>query len=152
MPVYKPQTLESMNQYAVLTCPYCEYSSPTIKYKSQMLNHIKKCTEHEQENDNIEDDDCDEGQETVGHYLDWWVNIINTIKIFIRTNELALINNHAPQEIRTYIKNKLLENIEICRRIDLDTFWIYKQFFELDDIELHNLDQVMIQYYEPLLN
>jgi hypothetical protein len=152
MPVYRPQTEESIHLYAVLACPYCSYSSPSIKYRSQMLNHIKKCNEHEQENDNIEDDNCNDGEETVKYYLDWRINLINTIKKFIRTNELALINTQTPEQIRLYIKNKLLENITIDRRIDLDTFWIYRHFFEMNDIENKKLDEVMEQYYEPVTN
>ena len=109
MPVYRHQTEESMNLYAVLDCPYCSYSNPTIKYRSQILNHIKKCKTHEQENDNIEDDNCNDDEETVKYYLDWMINLINTIKKFIRTNELALINTQTPEQIRLYIKNKLLE-------------------------------------------
>ena len=152
MPVYRPQTEESIHLYAVLDCPYCSYTNPTVKYRSQMLNHIKKCNEHEQENDNIEDDNCNDGEETVKYYLDWRINLINTIKKFIRTNELALINTQTPEQIRLYIKNKLLENIIIDRRIDLDTFWIYRHFFEMNDIENKKLDEVMEQYYEPVTN
>lgn len=140
--------MESINLYAVLDCPFCSYTTPTVKYKSQMINHIKKCNDYEQGNDNIEDDECNDGEETVGYYLDWRINLINTIKKFIRTNELALVNNQTPEQIRGYIKNKILASIAIDRRIDMDTFWIYKQFFEMDDAEDQKLDEVMEQYYD----
>jgi hypothetical protein len=148
MPIYKPQTVESINLYTVLDCPFCSYSSTSIKYKSQILNHIKKCNEHEQENNNIEDDCCDDGEETVGHYLDWRINLTNIVKKFIRTNELALINSQTPEQIRLYIKKNLLENILIDRRADLDTFWIYRLFFEMDELEDQKLDEVMEEYYD----
>ena len=148
MPIYKPQTVESINLYSVLDCPFCSYSSINIKYRSQILNHIKKCNEHEQENNNIEDDSCCDDEETVGHYLDWSINLINTVKKFIRTNELAIINSQTPEEIRLYIKKNLLENILIDRRADLDTFWIYRWFFEMDELEDQKLDKVMEEYYD----
>ena len=152
MPVYRQQTVDSVNLYKVLDCPYCSYSSPEVIYKSQMLNHIKNCKDYEQENDNIEDDECGDGEETVGYYLNWRVNLINTVKKFIRTNELDLINTQTPEEIRLYIKNKLLENIFTNRRVDLDTFWIYTKFFEMNDIENQKLDEVAKDYYESLID
>jgi hypothetical protein len=152
MPVYTPQTIDNVKLYLVLACPFCLYSSPTITYKSQMLNHIKNCSEYEQENDNIEDDECDDGEETIGNYLDWRINIMNTVKKFIRTNELALINNQTPEEIRIYIKNKLLENILIDRRVDLDTFSIYRWFFDMDNLENQKMDEVIQGYYDPIIN
>ena len=53
MPLYIPQTVESIHLYAIIDCPFCSYNSPAIKYKSQILSHINKCKEHERENDNI---------------------------------------------------------------------------------------------------
>jgi len=152
MPVYTPQTVESIKLYLVLSCPFCLYSSPTIKYKSQMLNHIKNCNEYQQENDNIEDDEYGEEDETIGYYLNWRINIINTVKKFIRTNELSLIHNQTPEEIRIYIKNKLLENILIDRRVDLDTFSIYRWFFDINDLENQKMDEVIEKYYDPIIN
>lgn len=150
MPVYTPQTAESINLHAVLACPFCSYSSPTVKYRSQILNHIKKCDEYEQGDDIIEDDECGEGDETIGHYLDWRINLINVVKKFIRTNELALINTQTPEEIRSYIKNKLVENITPDRRTEMDSFWIYKKFFEMDEIEDQKLMDIMEEYYEDV--
>jgi hypothetical protein len=152
MPVYTPQTEETINIYAILDCPFCSYRSPSVKYRSQMLNHIKKCNEHEQENDNIEDDEHDEDGETIRQYLDWRINLINTVKKFIRTNELDLINNQTPEQIREYIKNKLLENIVRDRRIDIDTFWIYTKFFELCEVESQKWNNVIEEYTERVLN
>lgn len=152
MPAYTPQTAESINLHAVLACPFCLYSSLTVKYRSQILNHIKKCDEYEQGDDIIEDDECGEGDETIGHYLDWRINLINTVKKFIRTNEFALINTQTPEQIRLYIKNKLLESILTDRRIELDVFWIYTKFFEMNDIERQKYDDVIKEYYEPVFN
>jgi len=158
MPVYTPQTAESINLYKVADCPFCSYTSPTMKYKSQMLNHIKKCKDHEQENDNIEDDECDDGEETVGYYLNWRFTIISVVKTFIRTNELALINTQTSQDIRLYIKNKLLENInpdgtaDFNKRLDLDVFWIYAKFFEMNDTDNQSYDEVIQQYYESVVD
>lgn len=152
MPVYTEQTVESINLYAVLECPFCSYKSPTIKYKSQMLNHIKNCNRYEQENDNIEDDEYGEEDETIGYYLNWRINLINTVKKFIKTDVLAQLYTQTPEQIRLYIKNKLLENTQIDRRADLDTFWIYSKFFEIDDVENQKYMEIMEQYYDPVIN
>ena len=156
MPVYTPQTAESIHLYKVADCPFCSYTSPTMKYKSQMLSHIKKCKEHEQENDNIEDDECDDGEETVGYYLNWRFTIISVVKTFIRTNELLALHTQQPEQIRQYIKNKLLENIipdgsvDFNKRLELDIFWIYTKFFEMNDEDNTKYDEVIQQYYESV--
>jgi len=152
MPVYTQQIADTINLYKVLECPFCSYSSPTVKYKSQMLSHIKKCDNYEQTDDNIEDNVYGEEDETIGYYLDWRVNLINIVKKFIRTNELALINTQTPEQLRAYIKSKLLENMTTDRRIYLDTFWIYTKFFEMNDIERQKYDDVIKEYYEHIFN
>lgn len=147
MPLYIPQTVESIHLYAIIDCPFCSYNSPAIKYKSQILSHINKCKEHERENDNIEDDDCNDGEETVGYYLNWRINLFDTVKKFIRTNELVSLHTQSPEQIRQYIKNKLLENITFDTRADMDTFWIYTKFFEMNDLESQKYHEIIEQYY-----
>ena len=142
------RTISDMKLYNILNCPFCSYTNSNIKYRSDILRHIKKCDEHELETDDIEDDEVDENGETVRDYLNWRVNIINTIKKFIRTNELNALQNQTPEEIRVYITNKLLINIPTTTRTDLDAFWIYMQFFEMNKEEDDKLFSIARKYAE----
>ena len=67
-------------------------------------------------------------------YIEQQVNLINTMKEFIKTNELKEIESQTIDEILLYIKNKLLKNRSLyyksfCSDVNINSFDIYKFFF-----------------------
>ena len=109
-----------------LGCPLCgDYETNKRRY---FINHFNKCEEYDGHIDDIETYDIDD-ELSMNDYINQELNCINTTKRLIQTNELQNIQNQTPNEIRSYIKNKLLENEHIYSSIDLDAIKIYDFFF-----------------------
>ena len=108
-----------------LSCPFCTYET---KLHNNLLKHLDKCEEYEGDIDDIEDYHISEDA-TIGDYIKEQTNCINTTKKFIQTNELDSIKQRTPNEIRLFIKNKLLENIPEYYAITGEVFNIYTFFF-----------------------
>ena len=109
-----------------LQCPLCgDYETNYHKY---FINHFNKCEDYDEDIDDIESYDIDETT-TIGDFIEQEMNCIKTTKLFIKTNELQPIHEQPPNQIREYIKNKLLINISSYPSIDMDAIKIYEFFF-----------------------
>ena len=108
-----------------LSCPLCTYET---KIHNNLLKHLDNCEEYDGGIDDIEDyyisDDV-----TISDYIKQQMNCINTTKKLIQTNELDDIKQRTPNEIRLFIKNKLLENIPEYYAITGEVCNIYTFFF-----------------------
>jgi len=124
---YQTKTLNDIPN--LFGCVYCNYNT---KHSHFLLKHLKKCEYFDGDDDNIEYNviGMDESEITIGEYVNQYNNLYNTMKTLIKTNELKAIENQPFEEIRTYIRNKLLTDIHIhYRRLEVDTLSIYTFFF-----------------------
>ena len=121
---YKSKTIKEIPKW--LDCPICGVYQ-TLHY-NYLMNHFKKCEEYENHIDDVEMYDLDNNT-TVGDYIQQKINVINTTKKLIQTNELENIQDQLLDQIQLYIQNKLLENINTYNLITTDSLQIYEFFF-----------------------
>jgi hypothetical protein len=126
---YKSRTIKEIPKW--LDCPLCGVYQ-TLNY-NYLMNHFRKCEEYEDHIDDVEMYNLDDNT-TVGDYIQQKINLINTIKKLIQTNELENIQNQSLDQIELYIKNKLLENINTYNSITTDSLQIYEFFFGESEI------------------
>ena len=108
-----------------LSCPLCSYET---KLYNSLIKHLEKCEDYDGHIDDIDSYNISEDL-TIGEYLRQQVHCINITKKLIQTNELDLIKEIPPSDIRLFIRNKLLENTEEYSEIDGHIFNIYMFFF-----------------------
>ena len=137
---YQRKTVKDIPNW--LQCPICgEYDT---KQRSYLMNHFKKCEQYEEHIDDVLQYDIDE-HTTVEDFIEQQINVINTTKKLIKTDELHAIQNQSLDEIRLYIKNKLLEGIIIYDIIEMDALNIYELFFgESEESKKKHEDEFMI--------
>jgi hypothetical protein len=125
-----------------LDCPICgEYDT---KHRSYLMNHFKKCEQYEGHIDDVLQYDLDKNT-TVEDYIEQHINLINTTKKLIQTNELLTIQNQSFNEIILYIKNKVLQSISSYSAIEINTLDIYEFFFgESEESKKKQQDEFMI--------
>ena len=125
-----------------LDCPICgEYDT---KHRSYLMNHFKKCEQYEDHIDDVLQYYLDEIT-TVEDYIEQHLNLINTTKKLIQTNELLAIQNQSFDEIILYIKNKLLQSISSYPAIEMNTLDIYEFFFgESEESKKKHGDELII--------
>ena len=121
---YKSKTIKEIPKW--LDCPICGVYQ-TLHY-NYLMNHFKKCEEYEDHIDDVEMYDLDDNT-TVGDYIQQKINVINTTKKLVQSNELENIQNQSLDQIQLYIQNKLLENINTYNSIMTDSLQIYEFFF-----------------------
>ena len=121
---YQIRTIKEIPKW--LDCPICGVYQ-TLHY-NYLMNHFKKCEEYENHIDDVEMYDLDNNT-TVGDYIQQKINVINTTKKLIQTNELENIQDQLLDQIQLYIQNKLLENINTYNLITTDSLQIYEFFF-----------------------
>ena len=127
-----------------LDCPFC--GDYTTKQKHYLLNHFKKCEQYDGHVDDVLSYDMDDNF-TVENYIEQQVNLINTMKEFIKTNELKDIESQTIDEILLYIKNKLLNNRPLYYKssysdIDIHSCDIYEFFFgKSEELEKRVLEE-----------
>ena len=121
---YKSKTIKEIPKW--LDCPICGVYQ-TLHY-NYLMNHFKKCEEYEDHIDDVEMYDLDDNT-TVGDYIQQKINVINTTKKLVQSNELENIQNQSLDQIQLYIQNKLLENINTYNSITTDSLQIYEFFF-----------------------
>lgn len=108
-----------------LSCPLCSYET---KLHNSLIKHLEKCEDYDGHIDDIDSYDISEDL-TIGDYIRQQVHCINITKKLIQTNELDLIKEMPPSDIRLFIRNKLLENTGEYSEIDGNIFNIYMFFF-----------------------
>ena len=121
---YQIRTIKEIPKW--LDCQICGVYQ-TLHY-NYLMNHFKKCEEYENHIDDVEMYDLDNNT-TVGDYIQQKINVINTTKKLIQTNELENIQDQLLDQIQLYIQNKLLENINTYNSIMTDSLQIYEFFF-----------------------
>jgi hypothetical protein len=121
---YQIRTIKEIPKW--LDCPICGVYQ-TLHY-NYLMNHFKKCEEYEDHIDDVEMYNLDDNT-TVGDYIQQKINLINTTKKLIQTNELENIQNQLIDQVELYIKNKILENINTYNSITTDSLQIYEFFF-----------------------
>ena len=121
---YQIRTIKEIPKW--LDCPICGVYQ-TLHY-NYLMNHFKKCEEYENHIDDVEMYDLDNNT-TVGDYIQQKINVINTTKKLVQSNELENIQNQSLDQIQLYIQNKLLENINTYNSIMTDSLQIYEFFF-----------------------
>ena len=109
----------------LLSCPLCNYET---KLHNTLMKHLENCEDYDGHIDDIDSYDISEDL-TIGDYIRQQVHCINIIKKFIQTNELDLIKEMPESDIRLFIRNKLLENMEEYSELDGHIFNIYMFFF-----------------------
>jgi hypothetical protein len=108
-----------------LLCPLCSYET---NLHNSLIKHLDKCEEYDGDIDDIKFYNISENL-TIGDYIRQQLHCINITKKLIKTNELDLIKEMHPTDIRLFIRNKLLENTEEYSEIDGHIFNIYMFFF-----------------------
>lgn len=108
-----------------LSCPLCSYET---KLHNSLMKHLEKCEDYNSHIDDIDSYAISEDL-TIGDYIRQQVHCINITQKLIQTNELDLIKEMPPSDIRLFIRNKLLENTEEYSEIDGHIFNIYMFFF-----------------------
>ena len=139
-----------MYQYPILNnipqwimCPLChEYMT---KYKTYFLKHFNKCEDYDDHIDDIESYNIDENT-TIGEYIEQKVNCIETTKKLIKTHELQDITTY--NDIKLYIRNKILENITYYLHINTDIIHIYQFFFGKTEESSNDYTNEMVKYIE----
>jgi len=121
---YQTKTVKDIPNW--LQCPICDMYQ--TKHRSYLMNHFKKCDEYDGHIDDVLQYDINKDT-TVEDFIEQQVNVINITKKLIQTNELNAIQNQSLDEIRLYIKNKLLQDILPYDVIEMDALNIYELFF-----------------------
>jgi hypothetical protein len=124
-----------------LGCPLCgNYETNQGTY---FLKHFKQCEEYDGHIDDVESYNIDEVT-TIGDFINQQMNCINLTNLLIQSNELETIQTHTPDEIRLFIKNKLLLTINRYTSIDSDAVRIQEFFFgETEQTQQKFIEEVM---------
>lgn len=142
---YQIRTIKEIPNW--LQCPICgEYDT---KYRSYLMKHFKRCEEYDDHIDDVLSYDINQNT-TVEDFMEQEVNAINTVKNLIKTNELQAIQNQTPDEIRLYIKNKLLESINPYSTVDFNVINIYDFFFENSEENSNKFNEMFKNHMKQL--
>lgn len=136
---YSRRTIKDIPNW--LACPLC--SNYETKNRNYLLKHFNKCEEYDGHIDDVESYDIDEVT-TIGDFINQEMNCINLTKLLIQSNELETLQTQTPDEIRLFIKNKLLLNINQYPSIELDANIIQEFFFgETEETRQKFIDEIM---------
>jgi hypothetical protein len=138
---YQTRTIKEIPNW--LECPICEEYD--TKQRNYLMNHFKKCEQYEGHIDDVLSYNINENT-TVEDFIEQEVNAINTVKKLIKTNELQTIQNQTPDEIRLYIKTKLLQGIHPYFTVDFNAFHIYEFFFGDSEENSNKFSNEMYKY------
>ena len=125
---YSNRTIKEIPKW--LECPMCyEYSTKVPNY---LIEHFNNCDEYDDHIDDINEHDFGH-DETIEEYIHIQMNMINTTKVLIKTNELNIIRDQSFNDVHLYIKNKLINNshnyiisddrLDECARLIYDFFF-----------------------------
>lgn len=123
MPQYQYKIIKDIPKW--IYCPLC--GGYDTKNESHFINHFNKCEDYEGHIDDIKDYYIDD-LTTIGDFLEQKKNCIKITKDLIKTHELKNIESQSYNEIKQYIKNKLVINTPYIE-LNSDAINIYNFFF-----------------------
>lgn len=114
---------------------YCCFCLNHYRTRRGLIQHMRRCDDNPDVDQDLEELYIDDN-ETVGDFLNNHEIISNTVKIYIRTNELESFSDRSGTEIQNIIEAKLRDN-GYADHTDLYRvkFLIYQFFFETTDTE-----------------
>lgn len=117
-----------------LRCPFC---SNNYKSKSGVITHAKHCSENTDPNESLDDLIVWEDNSATD-MINWQNELSNLAKELIISNELAVLQNQTPEQIRETIRNKMKQRTANNYIEECDIYRIYEFFFGLTETDINN--------------
>lgn len=127
MPEYINRTLIDIK--FGLRCPFC---SNSFKSKSGVITHAKHCSENSEQEESLDEIIVWE-EYSATDMIRWQDEITKLVKELVNSNNLALIQTQAPEQIRENIRTRMKIRTENDYIEECDIYRIYEFFFGLSE-------------------
>ena len=141
---YKSKTIKEIPKW--LDCPICGVYQ-TLHY-NYLMNHFKKCEEYENHIDDVEMYDLDNNT-TVGDYIQQKINVINTTKKLIQTNELENIQDQLQDVYDDHQEIQEMMSINLGEQFEMNDDELDAELESLGQMDMSDTSCLDLDYNTP---